>query len=341
MKSESPAARSGAHALSREEARELLRLPGEAFLSILASAATAASLGGSRPFTCGIINAKSGRCGEDCAFCAQSGRHATTTAVYPLLGEEALLERAEHLAAAGAAYMGIVASGVGPTARELDALCRTAERISRRVGIKLCASLGVLEGDQAFVLKQAGFTSYHHNLESSRSYYGKICTTHSYERRLETVIKAGAAGLRVCSGGIFGLGEDWEHRLELALTLRELHVDSIPVNFLIPIPGTSLEHAPGLEAREALAVIALFRLMHPARDIIICGGRAHTLGAWENSVFFAGANGLMVGDYLTSPGSSPAKDREMLRVLGLHGAPPLQETPQQLNEGRKGGEQWG
>ncbi len=307
--------------LSAADAKKLLpHLPSR--LLDLTGAAGAASraatlAGKARPFACGIINAKSGRCTEDCAFCAQSRHHETGAAVYPLLGGEALLERAERLAEAGVAYMGIVTSGAGPSGRDLDALCEAASRITARAGIKLCASLGLLKEGQAEALRQAGFTSYHHNLETSRSRYPSICTTHGYEKRVETVRRAKTAGLRVCSGGIFGLGEGWTERLELSETLRELGVDSIPVNFLTPIPGTAMENAPGLEPQEALAVIALFRLMHPARDLIICGGRGSTLGAWENSVFFAGANAIMVGDYLTAKGSPFERDRDLLRALGI------------------------
>ena len=311
------AAACAGHALSGDEAKKLPGLLPEGFTDLLAAAGAARAAGQSSPFTCGIINAKSGRCGEDCAFCAQSRYHSTDAAVHPLISEEKLLERAEALAKADVDYMGIVTSGASPTGRDFERICRAARRISQEVGIRLCASLGLLADDQAVALRQAGFTSYHHNLETARSHYGRICTTHAYESRVETVRKAGAAGLRTCSGGIFGLGEGWAERLELALTLRELDVDSIPVNFLTPIAGTALEHAPGLEAREALAVIALFRLMHPDRDIVICGGRARALGDWENSLFFAGANGLMVGDYLTSKGSPFEKDMAMLRALGV------------------------
>ncbi|MDR2488694.1 MAG: biotin synthase BioB [Desulfovibrio sp.] len=304
-------------AISESEAERLLSLLPGVLTDIVAVAGAARVAGGTRAFTCGIINAKSGRCGEDCAFCAQSRHHDAAAPVYPLVDEETLLERAEQLAQSGVTYMGIVTGGVGPAARDFERICRAARRIAREVGIKLCASLGLLEEGQALALKHAGFTSYHHNLECARSYYSRICTTHSYERRRETVQQARDAGLRTCTGGIFGLGESWRQRLELSADLRTLNVDSIPVNFLTPIAGTPLEHAPGLHAGEALALIALLRLMHPGKDILICGGRTRTLGEWENSLFFAGANGLMVGDYLTLKGNALADDMRMLRTLGL------------------------
>lgn len=280
-------------------------------------AGLACAQGGSKPFTCGIINAKSGRCAENCAFCAQSGYHKTGSPVYALIPREKLLERAALLADAGVTYMGIVTSGTGPTQRDFAAICEAAAYITERVGIRLCASLGVLHPEQATALKQAGFTSYHHNLETSAGYYPRVCSTHEHSIRVDTVRVALAAGLRVCSGGIFGLGESWQDRLELALELAALNVHSIPVNFLTPIPGTPLENASGLRAVEALAVIALFRLLHPSRDIVICGGRSRTLAEWQHCLFLAGANGLMVGDYLTTRGGALDADLSMLRELGV------------------------
>lgn len=285
--------------------------------AIMAAAGVALAAGRSTPFTCGIINAKSGRCGENCTFCAQSAHHKTDTPVYALLPREKLLERALVLSKAGVTYMGIVTSGTGPTEKDFEAICQAAEHITQRVDIKLCASLGMLQQEQARALTEAGFTSYHHNLETSANYYGSICTTHEYSLRVCTVETARAAGLRVCSGGIFGLGESWEDRLALAAHLKDLDVHSIPINFLTPIPGTPLENAPVLRPAEALSIIALFRLLHPGRDIVVCGGRSKTLGQWENSTFLAGANGLMVGDYLTTKGSALERDMTMLRELGV------------------------
>lgn len=303
--------------VSRAEAEALLvGLPGS-LMELLGRAAAVSLSGGAAPFTCGIVNAKSGLCSENCAFCSQSVYHDTAAAVYDLISEAALLERARLLAGSGVDYMGVVTSGTGPTARDFELICEAAVRIKRETGIRLCASLGVLDSGQAASLRQAGFTSYHHNLETSRSYYPQICSTHGYDLRVETVKQAKKAGLRVCSGGIFGLGESWAERLELSETLAGLEVDSIPVNFLNPIPGTPLENAPGLEAGDALALLGVLRLMHPLRDIVVCGGRGRCLGEWENSIFFAGANGLMVGDYLTTKGSPFEKDLNRLQTLGI------------------------
>ena len=309
-------------ALSAPEALALLPLRGPRLTSVIALAGLIGSgvdspgtKTGPERFTCGIINAKSGRCSEDCAFCAQSRYHTTDTPVYPLLGEEALLCRARELAERGVRRMGIVTSGAGPGAADLDAICAAARRIRREAPIELCASLGLLTPARAAQLKDAGFTSYHHNLETARSFYPSICTTHDYRVRCDTVRTAKETGLRVCSGGLFGLGETWVQRVELADTLRELDVDSIPINFLMPIAGTGKADAPVLEAAEGLGILALFRLMHPKRDIVICGGRRTTLGDWDLLALLHCANGMMVGDYLTEKGSPFERDMALTRRL--------------------------
>jgi len=266
-------------------------------------------------FSCGIINAKSGRCSEDCSFCAQSRYHKTDAPVYDLVSEEKLYSQAARFAEAGIMRMGIVTSGGGPSKRDFENICRAANRIVTSVNIRLCASLGMLDYAQAIMLKEAGITSYHHNLETGRDFYPQICTTHPYEARVNTVRNAKAAGLRVCSGGIFGLGEGWKDRLELAETLQALDVDSIPINFLMAVPGTPLENAPKLSTMEALGLITLFRLMHPGRDIILCGGRGRTFGEWDRLAMLAGANGIMVGDYLTARGNLFERDIRVLREI--------------------------
>ncbi len=303
-----------------DEALELVRLPESATLDMLSVAGMARAI--RKPdsaLTCGIINAKSGRCPENCAFCAQSSHYRTESPVYPLCDTETLLRRAEELAANNVDRFGIVTSGTALSDRDLDALCESALRIGREVRISLCASLGLLTPERAVRLREAGFTSYHHNLETSASHFPSICTTHAYAQDLDTVRVARAAGFRVCSCGIFGLGETWEQRIELAGTLAELGVDSLPLNFLNPIPGTPLENASLLPPSEALRVVALMRLLNPGRDILICGGRAKTLGEWQSWVFAAGANGVMTGNYLTTAGCAFCEDAEMYDVLGLRG----------------------
>jgi len=298
--------------LSSVTARNILEhLPAKAKELVTASLTITAP----QPFTCAIINAKSGRCSEDCAFCAQSRRHETGAPVYPLLAEDAIFERARLLAENNVTRMGIVTSGAGPSRADFAKLCAVAAKIRERLPIQLCASLGVLDEEKARSLRQAGVTSYHHNLETARSFYPSICGSHAYEVRYETIRQARAAGMRVCSGGLFGLGESWEQRIELAETLRELDVDSVPINFLMPVPGTPLQYREPPGPMEGLAIIALFRLMLPGKDIVLCGGRNTTLGEWDRLALFGAANGVMLGDYLTARGNAFDRDLAMLRGM--------------------------
>ncbi len=309
------------------EALALITLPDEASMDLLAASRRIASACTAEDtFTCGIVNGKSGRCSEDCAFCAQSRHHDTGVAVYPLLEADALVDRALALADAGADRYGIVTSGNTVNEREMDRLCEAASRIASRTSLKLCASLGQLTPERAQRLRQAGFSSYHHNLETAESHFHAICTTHAYADDVDTVRHALAAGFRVCSGGILGLGESPAQRVELALTLRELGVHSVPVNFLTPIAGTRLADqlaqaslAP-LAAMAALRALACYRFILPAADILVAGGREATLGEYQSWLFMAGANGVMIGNYLTTSGRDVADDAAMLRELGLRPA---------------------
>lgn len=273
--------------------------------------------GGNRVSTCAIVNAKSGCCPEDCAFCAQASRHTARIETYPLMEEQALVAQAIRMCAGGVRRFSMVTSGLALKEDEIDRVCRAVEAIRRATGMLVCASLGLLTESTATRLRESGVARYHHNLETARSHFRKVCTTHDYEEDLETVRIAQRTGMEVCCGGIFGLGETWEQRVELGLTLRELEVDSIPLNFLDPIPGTIMGDRPLLSPREALRCIALFRFMHPRSEIRVCGGRAATLRELQSWVFAAGADGLMVGNYLTTGGRVPVKDMEMIEQLGL------------------------
>ncbi len=306
--------------ITGEEAADICSLPASALLDCLALARLAASKGQAQPFTCGIVNAKSGLCKEDCAFCAQSAHHQANPPVYLLLSEDEILRRAELIHASGAERMGLVTSGTAPTGEDLDRLCRVAGKITASFPLKLCASLGLLDKDAAIRLRQAGFSRYHHNLETAASFYETICTSHPYQCRVDTVKAVQRAGMEICSGGIFGLGETWEQRIELSSLLAELDVNCIPINFLNPVAGTRMAESSPPAPREALTVLALFRLMHPSRHIVVCGGRDITLGRYAPMLFSAGANGLMIGDYLTTSGSPAETDREMLSVLGIAAA---------------------
>jgi biotin synthase len=211
-----------------------------------------------------------------------------------------------------------VTSGKGITSEgELDTLCKALEKIAQKTDIIPCASLGVLNPRQMKALSAAGLKRYHHNLETAESYFPKMCSTHSYQERVQTVRAAQEADLEVCSGALFGLGETGEQRIELAFALRELNVDSIPLNFLNPVTGTPLEHYPMLDPLEILKIIALFRFVLPEKDIRVCGGREVGLRTLQPLMYVAGANGTMVGNYLTTRGRNPAVDIQEIYDLGL------------------------
>jgi len=271
---------------------------------------------------CSIINAKSGSCPEDCAFCAQSAHHSTRAPSYPLIDEEQMVACAKSAERDGSSCYGIITSGTGINGREeLERICRTLRRIRDEAGIAPSCSLGIIDDETARQLKDAGMVTYHHNLETARSFFPNICSTHEYEQDVATVRAVKRAGLKVCCGGIFGLGESFAQRVELAFTLQGLEVDSIPVNFLDPVEGTRLEHADFLTPLECLRTIALFRFVLPDRQIKVCGGRERNLRELQSWIFMAGASGIMTGNYLTRIGRDPALDRRMLADLGLDIAP--------------------
>jgi biotin synthase len=266
---------------------------------------------------CAIINAKSGRCPENCAFCAQSAHHHTDAPVYPLVSAREMIEEARRAKEEGAHMFGIVTSGteIGG-GEEWNEILRAVAGI-RALTIKPCASLGMLNAAQARELKKAGLYRYHHNLETSRSFFRNICSTHDYDEDVDTVRAAHEAGLSACSGGIIGLGEQMEHRIEMALTLKELGVDSVPVNILNPIPGTPLADAPALHPLEILMTVALFRFILPDKDIKLCGGKEKNLRQLLPLGILSGCNSFMTGNYLTTTGRDTRLDLEMIRDLGL------------------------
>jgi biotin synthase len=266
---------------------------------------------------CAIINAKSGRCAEDCAFCAQSAHHLTDAPVYSLVSADEMIENARKAGDDGAHMFGIVTSGteIGSD-KEWNEILRAVKEI-KGSGIKPCASLGMLNKQQAHDLKKAGLHRYHHNLETSRSFFPNICSTHDYEEDIRTVLAAKEAGLSTCSGGIIGLGEQMEQRIELALTLKELDVDSVPLNILNPIQGTPLAGAAPLQPLEILMTVALFRFILADKDIKLCGGKEKNLRQLLPLSLIAGCNSLMTGNYLTTTGRDTELDLEMIRDLGL------------------------
>jgi biotin synthase len=273
---------------------------------------------GRRVSLCVIINAKSGLCSEDCAFCSQSVKAQTEVPTYPLLAEEKLVEAAQAAAEAGAARFSLVTSGRGVTSsREKEAILTGVAAIREAVNIKICASLGIVDRHFLGELKAAGVQRFHHNLEAAPSYFPEICTTHTFAERVATVEAARDAGLAVCVGGILGLGESLAQRWELAQAIKELDPDAIPLNFLHPLPGTRLADRQKLPPLEALKIVVAFRLTFPDKTIIICGGRQPTLRSLAPLIFAAGANGLMTGDYLTTKGRLPEDDRLLLEDMGL------------------------
>jgi len=305
--------------LSPEQALALARLPRESLPALFTAASRIREhFFGNRVSLCSIINAKSGLCPEDCAFCAQSVHHATGVRGYPLLGHDALLAGARAAADCGAACYGIVTSGTGISeGEELEQVCAAIRAIRAEGVIAPGASLGTLTRVAAALLKAAGLVTYHHNLETARSFFPQICTTHDYDDDVSTIRLAKQAGLRVCCGGLFGLGESMDQRVELALLLRELEVDSVPINFLDPVPGTPLADMCQLTPFACLHTIALYRFILPNVHITVCGGRQRNLRELQSWIFLAGASGVMTGNYLTKEGRQPADDRRMIDDQGL------------------------
>jgi biotin synthase len=302
-----------------EEAIEIANTPdGETFDLLYQANRVRKHFCGDRVHLCSIINAKSGRCPEDCSFCAQSAHYETDVETYPLVGTEDIVSGALNAAGEGAGCFGIVTSGTTTgKGSDLERICSAIRNIRNEVGIKPACSLGIIDSETAISLRDAGMVKYHHNLETARSFFPNICTTHDYEEDVKTVKAVKEAGLRICCGGIFGLGETPEQRVEFAFTLKELDVDSIPINFLNPVPGTRLAHADFLTPMECLRIIALFRHVMPDKQISVCGGREKNLRDLQSWMFFAGANGTMVGNYLTTTGREPGQDLQMFRDLGL------------------------
>ena len=309
---------SGQH-ITLEEAHRLIALESPADIHHLIAQANRirAEFHGDRIDLCAIVNAKSGRCSENCGFCAQSSHFKTEAAIYPLMTHEEIMDAGNKAVDAGAYRFSIVTSGKGVINRsDMDAIVREVEELTR-MGIRVCASLGLLSDETALALKQAGLERYHHNLETSRSHYPSICTTHDFQDRVDTVYTAHRAGLEVCCGGILGLGESRKQRVELAFEIKDLPVRSIPINILNPIPGTPLGDQPPLEPLEVLKTIAVFRFILPDREIRTCGGREMNLRGLQPLMFTAGCTGTMIGNYLTTEGRNPEQDIRDIEDLGL------------------------
>jgi biotin synthase len=263
-----------------------------------------------------IINAKSGLCPEDCGYCSQSAVSSAPIAKYSLLDKETLLAGACEAVARKAGTYCIVASGRGPTEKELDQVVEAVKEIRSTMPLKICACLGILKDHQAERLAEAGVHRYNHNLNTSKGHYPAITTTHTYDQRIDTVEKVKQHGMSPCSGVIIGMGETNREIVEMAYALRALDADSIPINFLNPIPGTPLEAAERTQALKALKVLALFRLICPSKEIRAAGGREVNLRTLQALSLYA-ANSLFVGDYLTTAGQEPSADHQMIEDLGF------------------------
>jgi len=260
---------------------------------------------------CAIMNIKSGGCTEDCAFCSQSSHNNAEISVKDLSHAHEIIDAYQRAQEKKLSF-GVVSSGRKLSPHEIQKLAGVFQQSHGTFH----ASLGILSDDEFRILKEAGVTCYNHNLETSRHFFPSIVSTHTYDQRIETVKRAKKAGLSVCCGGIFGLGEKWSDRVDLCIQLKELDVDTIPINFLNAIHGTKVS-APRESALDFLKIVCLFRVGLPNKKIKVCGGREVNLKDLQNLMFFAGANGYISGDYLTTSGDSVAKDDEMLQLFNL------------------------
>ncbi|MBU2437441.1 MAG: biotin synthase BioB [Candidatus Omnitrophica bacterium] len=299
--------------ITKKTISSLLNLPLRE-LVFLADKARGDSLG-SKLELCSIINAKSGLCGQDCKFCAQSLRYHTNIARYPLKGKEEIVRAAKAAKKNGAEYFGIVTSGGRLSKKELKEIVFAVAEITKKVDINICASLGALGREELAALKQAGLSRYHHNIETSARFYAEVVSTHKFKERLNTIKAASAAGLEVCSGGIIGMGETWQDRIDMALLLKELGVSSIPINFLVPIKGTPFESLKPLSVNDAIRTIAIFRIILKDKIVKIAAGREAVLGDFQGLGFMAGANGMLIGGYLTIKGRKIQSDHRLIKEI--------------------------
>jgi biotin synthase len=314
------------HVLTRAECLQVLQCPDEELLDLLAATfRVRREHFGLSVQLYHLQNAKSGLCPEDCGYCSQSAVSEAPIEKYRWLDEDKLLEGARQAKANQARTYCIVASGRGPSDREVEHVAGAVQRIKQELGLHICACLGLLQPHQAARLAEAGVDRINHNLNTSRRFYEEICSTHTYQDRLDTLRTASEAGMELCAGLIVGMGETLEDIVDVVQELQSLNVESIPVNFLTSIEGTPLAERNDLNARFCLKVLCLLRLAHPTKEIRIAGGREVHLRSLQPLGLYA-ANSLFVSDYLTTPGQPPSQDFQMLEDLGFDvvacGAPP-------------------
>lgn len=265
---------------------------------------------------CSIINGRSGKCPEDCKYCAQSAYNNTNCEVHDFLSEEDIIEACHINEREGVDRFSIVTAGRALNGKEFESAIKAYERMKKECNIELCASMGFLDEEQLHRLHEAGVSSYHHNIETSKRNFPNICTTHTYDQKIETLKKVKAEGMYVCSGGIIGMGETWEDRLDMAVSLAEIGVDSIPLNALMPIKGTPLEDEPRLTEEEILRTIAIFRYINPEAEIRLAAGRALLTNDGEKA-FKSGASATITGNMLTTAACATIRsDRDMLAKIG-------------------------
>ncbi len=307
--------------LTRAEALWLLQLeaPGDIFELLAWANRVRERFKGHKVHLCSIVNAKAGGCPENCKFCAQSAFYQTESPRYGFVDPEPVRRAASEAQRHGVTALGLVAAWKGlEEGPLLDEVCARFRELAQQGRVRPDASLGIINSPRvAERLAEAGVACYNHNLETSRRFFPEICSTHTYEDRLETIRHLRRAGIRICSGGIIGMGETLEDRVDLMFALKEVNPDFVPVNFLNPIPGTPLAGRPTVPPLEALQTLAVFRLVLPRQEIMVAGGRAVTLRDLQCLIFMAGASALMVGNYLTTLNQPVEKDLQMLRDLGL------------------------
>lgn len=303
--------------IDRDDARAVLRAEPDELLSLLDAAFTVRRAHHGRRVHLHVLeNAKLGACPEDCGFCSQSARSGSPSGVAAFKTADELVAGARRAAAAHARRYCMVTATRGPSQRDLDVVCEAARRIKAELDIELCASLGLLTAEKASRLAEAGIDRFNHNLETSERYFGEIVTTHRWTDRVQTVRLARAAGMETCCGGIVGLGEAEDDVVDLAYALRELEVDSVPVNFLDPRPGTPLGAAGRVEPTYALAVLCMFRFIHPRADLRVAGGREVNLRSLQAMALYP-ANSIFTSGYLTTGGNRPDVDLQMIRDMGF------------------------
>ena len=317
----------GGGAIARDEALALLRTPDAELRDLLAEAFRIREAAfGRRVKVCVLQNARSGLCPEDCHYCSQSKVSSADIPRYRLLADDELVRAARHAVESGARRYCMVTSGRGPSEPDIRRLTAVTRTIKQEFPeLEICVSLGIMSEPQAHELKAAGVGWVNHNLNTSERFHGEICTTHTFADRVRTVRNVKAAGLSTCCGGIIGMGEGDEDVVDLAFSLRDLGVDSLPVNFLHPIDGTPLEGVNFLDPIRGLKALCLFRFTNPRAEIRAAGGRERNLGAWQALALYP-ANSIFVRGYLTTPGQSADEARRMVREMGFEVEAPI--TPQ-------------